>query len=83
MTTWLRDLWRSRFRVVPKVRWDQEQVAFADQARAFIGNVEAYKKVCADLLRDCDAWLAERQPMSGRSAQKVESLRKRIKGILS
>lgn len=34
------------------------------------------------ILRDCDEWLASRQPAAGKSAVRVESLRKRIAAVL-
>ena len=73
----LRELRASRFRVVPAVQLELAKVSHEwaiNAAEARIWEMQA-------LLRDCDQWLAERLPESGRSRQKVESLRQRIAAV--
>ncbi len=74
----LRDLCRSRFRAVPitnneditrKLQWN-ENTPWRDREEMF------------SVLLDCDKWLADRRPDAGRSRDRVDALRKRIKGVM-
>ncbi len=78
MRAWLRDLWRSRFRMVPKVRHDTLQQTF----RLLSISKRRERDTFVSVLLDCDKWLADRRPDAGKSRDRVDALRKRINGVM-